>query len=154
MSVRFTVNTAEIAMVAATLKTVLQVSPAADQKITIASWGVSFDGIIVTEEPALVQLVRSTSAGTGAGSPPVGRPLDDDFGGTIQTTVAHNFSAEPTLGSIVDSFTVHPQGLYQVWFPMGWEPKVSLEAGTADWLNIVVTAPAAVDVIAKLFVEE
>ncbi len=155
MSVRFTVNTAEIAMVAATTKTILQVSPAANQKIKIASWGVSFDGIIVTEEPVLCELVRSTTAGTGAATPPVAKPLDDDFSGIIQTTIAHNFSAEPTMeANPLDSFTVHPQGLYQVWLPMGWEFKVSLEAGAADWLNIVVTAPAAVDVIGKFFIEE
>ncbi len=152
--VKSSVKTAEIAMVAATAKTVLQITAAANRKVKVASWGVSFDGIVVTEEPAVVELIRSTTSGTGAGSPPSGTLLDDDESGSVGYTAAHNFSAEPTMGDIVDAFTVHPQGLYQIWFPDSWEVYTSLEAGTADWLNIRVTAPSAVDVIAKLFCED
>lgn len=152
-SVKFSVVTAEIALVGATAKTVLQVAPAANHPIKISSWGCFFDGTSVTEEPVLCELIRSTTAGTGSASPPSPRPLDDDQGQTIQTTVAHNFTAEPTMGDLIDAFEVHPQAGMQLWFPMGWEPRVNAE-GTADWLNIRCTAPAGVNVLAKIFAEE
>lgn len=148
------IKTAEIALVAATAKTVLQITAAANRKVKVASWGISFDGIVVTEEPVLVELIRSTTAGTGSASPPTGTKLDDDEAGSIGYTAAHNFTAEPTMGDIVDAITVHPQGIYQIWFPESWEVYTSLEAGTADWLNIRCTAPSAVDVIAKMFCED
>ena len=154
MSRKLSVVTAEISLVAATAKTVLQITPAANQPVKVASWGVSFDGIVVTEEPVLCRLIRSTTAGTGGASPPTARYLDNDVSQSPQVTAAHNFTAEPTMGDLIDAFTIHPQTAYQVWFPEGWEPVVSLEAGTADWLNIECTAPAAVDVVAKMFIEE
>lgn len=144
-------QTAEIALVAATVKTVLQLTAPTNQRGLIQGWGVYFDGTSTTAEPVQVEVLRQTTAGTGAGSPPTAK-IRKPAGAaeTVQFAAAHNFSAEPTAGDILDAVEVHPQQGYEVIFPEGEE----IDVGGAGRIAIRCTAPAGVNVRAKFVHEE
>ncbi len=140
-------NTAEVALTAATAKTVIQVVAAANHKIKILEWGVYFDGTSVTGEPVQVRLLRQTTAGTMSALTPVKRSTDSE---TLQTTAQHTATVEPTAGDVLEVKEVHPQTGYEKIFPMGQEIKV---AG-AGRIGIECTAPAGVNVRAQIVFEE
>lgn len=140
-------NTAEIALTAATAKTVLQVVAAANHKIKILEWGVYFDGTSVTAEPVQIRLLRQTTAGTMTALTPVKRSSDSE---TLQTTAQHTATAEPTAGDVLEVKEVHPQSGYEKIFPMGQEIKVP----GGGRIGIECTAPAAVNVRAQIVFEE
>lgn len=142
-------QTAEVALVAATAKTALQLVAAANHRVKVLGWGVFFDATSVTAEPVQVILVRQTSAGTMTANTP--RKLDDSLAETLQTTARDNATVEPTTGSeIVDVAEVHPQAGYEIRYPLGEQPII----GGGDRLGIVCTAPAGVNVRAKIVFEE
>lgn len=140
-------QTAEVALVAATAKTVIQLVAPANHRVKVLGWGVFFDGISVTAEPVQVRVLRQSTAGTMSVLTPVQiRPVAE----TIQSTAQHTASAEPTAGDVLDAVEVHPQSGYDVKFPMGQEIVIS----GAGRLGIECTAPAGVNVRAKMFFEE
>jgi hypothetical protein len=140
--------TAEVALVAATAKTVLQISAPTNIPLKLKSWGVSFDGTATTNEPVVVRLLRQTTAGTMTSLTLV--KADSDRTGTIQTTATHSASAEPTAGDVLDRMDIHPQGGYvYVYAPDDCD---IIPANTR--LGIECTAPQAVNVIAKMRFEE
>ncbi len=136
-------NTAEVALAAATAKTVLQLVAAANHRVKVKSWGVSFDGISETAAPVVVELLRQTDAGTmSALTPQKTRPASE----TLQTTAQHTATAEPAGTTVVDSMEVHPQG--------GYEKVCDYEIGGGERFGIRCTAPAIVNVIGKMDFEE
>jgi len=141
-------QTAEVALAAASAKTVLQVVAAANHRVSVEGWGVFFDGTSVTGEPVQVRLLRQSTAGTMSALTPV--KLDGSLGETLQTTALHTATVEPTAGDVVDVIECHPQGGYEKLFPMGQEVIL---AG-AGRLGIECTSPANVNVRAKLIFEE
>jgi len=140
-------NTAEVALTAATAKTVLQLIAASNHPVKVKSWGVFFDGVSVTGEPVQVRLLRQTDAGTMSALTPVERSIT---GVTLQTTAQHTATAEPTAGNVLAAREVHPQGGYQEIFPAGDE----ILLGSAGRLGIECTAPANVNVRAEIVFEE
>ena len=144
----FTAQTAEVALVAATVKTVLQVVSPANHRVRLKRWKVAFDGVAATAEPVQVELLRQTTAGTMSALTPVGS--DDSISEAIQSTAQHTATAEPTAGDILDSVEVHPQSGYEVIYPDGWEKKI----GGGDRMAIRCTAPANVNVRAQMDCEE
>lgn len=131
----------------ATAETIVQLVAATNHRIRVLGWGVFFDGTSATAEPVQVRLLRQTSAGTSSSLTLVkNHPADE----TIQTTALQDFSAEPTAGDVLDVVEVHPQGGYEKWFPPGYEIIVP----GAGRIGIECTAPAAVNVRAKMFFEE
>lgn len=146
---RSTVVTAEIALVAATKKTLLELTAAAAQRLDITEWWVEFDGTSSSAEPAVVEVLRKTATITGAASPPSPR-LKDPADGTPAYTVKHNASAEGTDGDVLYRHEVHPTGGKHVIFSAGDEIKVPLSGIIA----IAVTAPAGVNAIAGFGVSE
>ena len=143
----FTAQTAEIALTAATTKTVLQVVAPTNQRLRIKRWKVSFDGISAVAEPVQIELVRQTTAGTMSALTPVKTGNDPE---TIQFTAQHTATVEPTTTDILDSVEVHPQSGYEVIYPDGWEKKI----GGGGRLAIRCTAPAGVNVRALMDCEE
>lgn len=141
-------RTAEIALTAATARTVLQLIAASNHPVRILGVGVFFDGTSVTAEPAIVDLLRQTTAGTMSSLTLVKR--DPGRSETLQTTGQHTATAEPTAGDIIDSWQVHPQQGYEVFYPLGQEPII----GGSGRVGIRVTAPANVNVLAKIIFEE
>jgi hypothetical protein len=143
------INTAEVALTAATAKTVIQyAAPSTGQLVKLLGWGVFFDGVSGTAEPVRVRLLMQTTAGTmsALNIRAHNRSSNGTFQGAAQTTA----TAEPTAGDVIESIEVHPQQGYEKIFPMGMEPI--LASGTR--IGIECTAPAAVNALAKLTIEE
>lgn len=140
--------TVEIALSSGVPMTVLQIVAAANHRVKILRWGVFFAGIAGTDEPVNVALNRQSTAGTSSALTP--NKLDDSLAETLLTTGRHTASVEPTTGDLLDSILVHPQSGYEMVFPMGQEIIV----GGGDRVGIICTAPAGVDVRAKIIFEE
>lgn len=141
-------TSADVALVAATAKTVLQLVAASNHRVRVPRWGVAFEGTTTTAEPVLVRLLRQTTAGTMSAATPV--KTDDSLGETLQTTAQYNASAEPTAGDVLFTWKVHPQTAYEKVYVMGTEVII----GGGDRLGIECTAPANVDCRAFFDFEE
>lgn len=147
----WTVTTAEIALTAATGKTVLMATTASNQRGKLKRWGVHFDGIDPVAQPVIVELAFFTTAGTSSGTPPTPTKVQPRGAAeTVQTTIGHNFTAEPTLGDVARRKNVHPQ--------QGWEEILSdgreIEIAGGQRLGIKCTAPAGVNVVAEMEIDE
>ncbi len=141
------VTSTEEALAAATAETVLQLVAAANHRVKVKEWGVFFDGVSVTAEPVLVEIVRQSTAGTSSALTPV--KVDDSLPETLQTTARDKVTVEPTTGDVLDAVQVHPQ--------QGWKEVDSdyiYIVGGGDRLGIRVTAPAAVNCKASMKFEE
>lgn len=141
-------STAEIALSAATAKTVLQIKAPTNQRVGLLAWGVYFDGVSATGEPVQVRLLRQTTAGTMSALTPVKN--DDSNGDSLQTTAQHTATVEPTAGDVLKAIEVHPQSGYEEACPFAQEYIV----GAGDRIGIECTAPAAVNVRAWMRFEE
>jgi len=140
-------QTAEVALAAATAKTVIQLVAPANHRVRVLGWGIFFDGVNTAGEPVQVRVMRQTTAGTMSALTPVQvQPVSE----TIQSTAQHTATAEPTAGDVIDMIECHPQQGYEVKFPMGQEIII---AGSGR-LGIECTAPAIVNCRAKFFFEE
>jgi len=144
----FTLQDGEVALVAATAKTIIQVVAPANHRVKVLRWGVFFDGVVVTAEPIQVELTRQSTAGTSVALTPVKN--DDSLAESILSTARKTFTAEPTSGDIIDVVEVHPQQGYEIIYPMGQEKR----CGGGNRIGIRCTAPAAVNVRAKMECEE
>lgn len=129
-------------------KTVMQVVAASNHAVLIDELSISFDGVSVTGTPILVEIARQTTAGTMSSLTPVKDP--DDAAETLQTTMQHTATAEPTEGDVIMSEQVHPQSGYTWQAPFGREIKI----GGGDRLGIVVTAAADVNAVARVSGQE
>lgn len=141
-------QTTEVALSAATAKTVIQLVAATNHRVKVLRWGVFFDGTSVTAEPVQVRLLRQTTAGTMSALTPV--KMDDSIADTLLTTAQHTATAEPTASDVLDVIECHPQQGYEIVYPLGMEPII----GGGDRLGIECTAPATVNVRAKMHFEE
>jgi hypothetical protein len=144
---RIIAQTAEVALAAATAKTVIQVVSASNHRVKIKRWGVYFDGVSPTAKPVQVRLLRQSSAGTMSSLTPTKLGTESE---TIQTTAQHTATAEPTAGDVLDIAEVHPQSGYEVIFPAGEE----IDVPGSGRVGIECTAPAVVNVRAKIIAEE
>jgi hypothetical protein len=112
------------------LKTLLQVAPPTGLDILICGWGVSFDGIVVTNPPGRVQLIDVNVAATVTSLTPeewgdLAGPASLCVGGAALT--GYNASAEGTItdSRLLDTQNVHPQAGYSVWFPERERPIIT-----------------------------
>lgn len=140
--------TAEIALAAATAKTVLQLVAAANHRVKVLGFHIAFDGVSTTAEPVQIRIVRQTTAGTMTALTPVKR--DDSIADTLLTTAQHTATVEPTIGDILEGRECHPQQGWEVWYPQGAEIII----GGGDRLGWEVTAPAVVNCRASAIFEE
>lgn len=140
-------NTAEVALSAATAKTVIQVTAPSNQRLRVKKWGVAFDGISTTAEPVQVRLLRQTTAGTMSSLTPVKYSAGAE---TIQSTAQHTATVEPTASDVLQPLEVHPQAGYEMLVP--FDQPLEMAGGTR--LGIECTAPATVNVRAWFVWEE
>jgi len=140
--VRFSARTAEVALTAATAKTVVQIVAASNHRVLVTAFYAFFDGVSPTAEPVVVRVLRQTTAGTMSSLTPVKLNNSDDE--TLQTTAQHTATAEPTAGDVLFAMEVHPQTGYKELRPLGQEFVVP----GGGRLGIECTAPAGVNVIA------
>lgn len=137
------VSTPQIALVAATAKTVLQIIAAANHRVKVQRVSVSFEGTSPTDAPVQVDIYRQTTGGTMTSTSPVKDNDADDE--TLQTTAARNASAEPTATDLLESKLCHPQSR------IDFGPFTIPGGGR---LGVKITAPNVVDCIASAVFEE
>lgn len=142
-------TTTEIALAAATAKTVLQIVAPTNQRVLVKRLGLFFDGVSVTGEPVQVRVLRQTTAGTMSALTPV-KVRPGGAAETIQSTAQHTATVEPTAGDVLDVFEIHPQSGFDGWLPLTGE--IDMAGGTR--LGIECTAPAVVNARAKIWFEE
>lgn len=148
----YTVETAgDISLSAATAKTILSAINAANSTIKLTELSVSFDGVTANAEPVTVELCSSTEATAGTATShtmtQTGGPTR-----TVQATAKRNYTAEPTVLTVLKRWLVHPQGgALLIQFPLGREP-MQVTGGSA--LTIRCTAPAAVSCQGYMEIEE
>jgi len=140
----------DMALAAATPKTVVQIVAAANHGIDLAEVGVGFDGTDNTKEAVEIDLVRQSDAGTGGDALTIVGGNDSD-GDTFDTTALSDIdSAEPTGTVVVRSWRVHPQTGF-VFQPSDLAP---IHVGAGDRLGLRCTSAAVVNVDAYMaFVE-
>lgn len=140
-------QTAEVALTAATAKTVMQIVAPTNQRLRLKRWGVFFDGVSAADAPVQVRLLRQTTAGTMTSLTPVKQVAGSE---TVQTTAQHTATVEPTASDVIDAAEVHPQSGYEVIIPF----DMPIEVPGGGRLGIECTAPDAVNVRAKMVFEE
>jgi hypothetical protein len=147
----YTVETnGDIALSAATAKSILSVICAANSPVKLIEIGVGFDGISGTAEPVTVELCSSTEATAGTAT----SHTIAQTGGvprTAQASGKRNFTVEPTVLTVLKRWLVHPQSGMVLQFPLGREP---MQTTTSDALVLRCTAPAAVNAQGYLEFEE
>src|SRR6267142_6983785 len=134
------ITPAEVALVAATAKTVIQyVSPAATLLSAIQEILLSFDGTSNTAEPVNVQVLRKTVAATMTAQ---ARSKTKDTSTALVTDNANtgvNASAEGTDGAVLATFHLHPQAGTIYPFPL---PDGEIEVPGSGIIAVKITAPA------------
>lgn len=129
---RYVVQTpADISLVNATLKTLVQVVTGATRRLKITEIGCSFASVTSTDPPVLLQLRLQTTAGTMSANTPL---IQDQQDPAAIFTAQDTATVEPTDGGALNAgpWKVTPIGgtfVYQ--FPAGQEPimKVSTRVG-------------------------
>jgi len=136
-----------ISLSAATAKTVLSVIAPAQFGVDLQAIKVAFDGVTSSAVPALVELMRYTSDGTGTSG-----TVDQIYGPTITAgfTTKHGYSAEPTGATSVDEWLLTPDGgvLFER-YPPGQTPDTAVSV----LFGIRINAPAAVNARATMWFE-
>ena len=143
MAARFTVETtADVALSAATAKTILSVIAPASGAIRLVEFSVSFDGTSATAEPVTVELCKSTeaTAGTSTSQTPVqsgGTPS----GKTARSSGKRNFTAEATTLTVLKTWLVHPQTGFTKQSPLGREEEQDTRHDSHQCSQPCVLAP-------------
>lgn len=149
MRTLYTAPGASSALTAATAKTVLSVTGAASFGVNWLRYAISFDGASSTAVPAKIELCTFTAATAGTST----AVTVQQVAGTSITagfTAATNYSAEPTVLTPFETFTLPVYGgTGIVAFTPGQEPNSVVSQGFA----IRVTAPASVNCTATMYFE-
>lgn len=147
-ALQWNAETAEVALTAATARTILQVTAPTNQVVKLLGWGIYFDGTSGTAEPVVVELIQQSTAGTMSSLTPV--KIDPGRAETIQSTAQHTATAEPTTTAIVARREVHPQSGYETLFAFGQEHIIP----GGGRLGLRCTAPAGVNAVGHFRCEE
>lgn len=151
---RYSASTgAAVALSAATAKTVLAVIAPAQFGVDLVSYEIGFDGVTASAVPVLVEICQSTFAsnstpGTGNTAGTVNQTAGRSI--TAGFTTFYASTAEPTVLTPVDSFTMTPNGGTIV---RDYQPPNTPDSAVSAGFVIRCTAPAAVNVRATMFFE-
>lgn len=148
MRARYSVVTsADVALAAATAKTVLGVRAPATFGLDLLRWDISFNGVTASAVPVLVELCSWSSATTGTST--AATPVQTAGRAIVHgTTAGQNFTVEPTALVVLESRLITPNGgivIEEFAFDGGFDNDVS--AGFA----IRCTAVAIVSLRAGLY---
>ena len=141
-----------VALVAATAKTLLEITSGAQDRVKIVEWWIDFDGASGTAVPVKVEAERFSAAVTTA-TTATPDPLDGSDGtatATVKVTTTTEGAGTPTAYSGWIK-RVHPQGSFHYQAPLGRE--LILPKGGAFW-RIRATAAAAVNATFGVIFEE
>lgn len=124
----------QVALVADTAKTVLQLRAATNHMVAVLAVRVSFDGVSATGDPVQIELKRQTTAGTmtavTARKTRVGGPA-------LQTSGGKNATAEPTDSDILREWEIHPQSGAEISLELG----APIEVDSAGRIGLDCVSP-------------
>lgn len=143
----YTVAQDAMALVAATAKTVVEISTPATRRAWIRRWWVEFDGVTAANAPVKCELARATAVVTGTTVTP--NPVDPG-GVAALSTVRFNASAEGTIGVILDTKRVPPTSGYEMYL----DPKAYVLVPVSGFWRIRLTAAQGVNATAGIEFEE
>jgi hypothetical protein len=134
---------ADVALAAATAKSILGVLAPASFGVSLRGFQVSFNGTTASATPALVELCTATFVTNGPGTNSTSGTVRQESGRAIAAgfTTAYAWSTEPTALVVVENFLITPNGgslLYD--YPLEREPDNDVSVGFV----LRVTAPAIV----------
>jgi hypothetical protein len=141
-------NSGEVSLTAATAKTALQIVAASNHRVKVTGFAIFFKGTSATDTPVKYRILRQTTAGTmtaGTAGTHLSKNNDADDE-TVQTTVQHTATAEPTAGDVLEFGEIHPQTGARWFYPLGQEiiikggGRVGVELTAAQGQTVVVTA--------------
>lgn len=139
----------EIALSAATARTIIQLAAATNTRIALKSFGFFFDGTSSSNEPVRIDLMRQSSAGTASAATPAS-DMETTPAETIQTSGRTAFTVEPTYGNVLRSYNCHPQAGFERSYAM--DEEIIVPGGGR--LALRLTAPANVNVAGFMCFEE
>jgi hypothetical protein len=146
----YTFTVPNLALAAATAKSVLELGTGAADRAKIVSWWVEFDGIASAGIPVDIEIGRFSATVTTATTGTAAKY--DPADGTPAVVVRHTTTSEgagtPEAG--LEWHHVHPQGGLLIQYPLGREPVLAL----STFWRIRVTAAAIVNVTAGVTWEE
>lgn len=93
-------------------KTVVGVLAPAQFGVDWTSYEISADGVSATNTPGLIELCSCTFATNGPGTNSTSITIQQEYGRVITAgfTAAYNWTAEPTVITPFDAFTLTPNG--------------------------------------------
>ena len=136
---------AAVALVAATAKSIIGVSAPAQFGVDLTKFRLGCDGATSTAVPMQVELCYATFATNGPGTASTSITPMQVYGRSIAVgfTAASNWSAEPTVLTVIDAWSIPVYGGLVVYdFPFGTTPDSAVSQGFV----IRCTAPAIVNV--------
>lgn len=138
------ITTADIALSAATAKSVLGIRGNAAFGVDLIGIRFGFDGVSGSAEPVTIDLCYATFATNAPGTNSTSRTPAQLYGRVLTHgfTGGSNWTAEPTVLTVIDSWLWHPQSgiIYDV--PLG----TSYDSAFSEGFVLRMTAPAAVNV--------
>lgn len=146
------VTGADVALVAATPKSVLGVQSGSAFGLDLKKIRVGFDGVSASAEPVLVELCYATFATNGPGTNSTSVTPVQVYGRAIThgVTAARNWTSEPTVLTVLDEWLLTPNGGLAVYdIPLGDTP----DSAPSEGFVVRCTAPASVNVRAGLWWE-
>lgn len=137
----YTTVASKVAVSASATKTLLALISGANDIPTITEIGVSFDSTSASAGKAQVQLCQSTQAGTGTST---GGTINQVRGKTrtSQITTQINYTAEPTVLTVVKEWLVDITTGIVIQSPLGREVEPDTSGGTVKAYVIRVIFPA------------
>lgn len=147
MAVQYVISTGSTALVAATPKTLIELTSTANVPPEWISCDITFNGVSASAVPVTVDFCTYAATGTGTAYVP------KKFGqavGVAATTVKINDTVEPTTPTVLFSWFIPPTSGVMYQWPLGRE----LFQPVSTIQGIRLTAPAAVNAIVTLTIEE
>lgn len=144
----------DVALVAATAKTIVGFKPASNRPVTITAVVITFDGVDSTKTPVLIEEILGTDASNSPGTNSTSVTPQQVRGApaTAQTTAAKNWSAEPTVLTQVGPLRVTPTAGSILQLPLGRE--VEADPTNRKFYGLRLTASFAVNVTGYIEIEE
>lgn len=143
---------ATVALAAATAKSVIGVAAPAQFGVDLVKYRLGFDGATSTAVPVQVEICYATFATNGPGTNSTSITPQQVYGRSITAgfTAAANWTAEPTVLTVIDAFSVAAfNGLVIYDAPFG----SSVDSAVSNGFVIRLTAPAIVNVRPTIWFE-
>ena len=143
----FYFDTGEVASIT-TAKTVLRIAAAMNHRVFVKAFTIGLKGLVVTNEPVTIELIRFTSDGTGTSG--TVRKKDVDASENVEAGFKHTYTVEPTGVTVLKSFPLHPQGTWGEVLPI--ESPIEISGG--DFWGIRITADDSVTAMVNVDCDE